>query len=226
MKKWIPCVNSCYFCPICERIKGKLQTYIQLAHTLHIGKPSFIDCGKNGSWCLFSSSSHAEESSEKKISTVIGIALLLWHATHKTRKWSWHTGLKVIFWKTFWKFTTRYLVFIKGNKTKNSNFKICTNYISRIIYFPKYGEYHQKFVEIIPLVYFWLVFHMNITKFLLWVIHPCVTEQHIIQSNKRVLTENPFWIKQLTFKCHKSWNIPIHGQWVNGSSNPLTIICK
>ena len=93
LKKWIPCVNSCYFCPICERIKGKLQTYIQLAHTLHIGKPSFIDCGKNGSWCLFSSSSHAEESSEKKISTVIGIALLLWHATHKTRKWSWYTGL-------------------------------------------------------------------------------------------------------------------------------------
>ena len=66
LKKWIPCVNSCYFCPICERIKGKLQRHTILAHTLHIGKPSFIDCGKNGSWCLFSSSSHAEESSEKK----------------------------------------------------------------------------------------------------------------------------------------------------------------
>ena len=48
---------------------------------------------------------------------------------------------------------------------------------------------------------------------------------HALQSDKRVLTENPFWIKQLTFKCHKSWDIPIHGQWVNGSSNPLTIIC-
>ena len=161
----------------------------------------------------------------KKISTVIGIALLLWHATHKTRKWSWLHGVKSKFLKNPLKIY--YQVFsIYKFITKNRNFKICTNYISSIIiYFPKYGEYYQKFVEIIPLVYFWLVFHMNITKFLLWVIHPCVTEQHIIQSNKRVLTENPFWIKQLTFKCHKSWNIPIHGQWVNGSSNPLTIIC-
>ena len=68
----------------------------------------------------------------KKISTVIGIALLLWHATHKTRKWSWLHGVKSKFLKNLLKIY--YQVFsIYKFITKNRNFKICTNYISSII---------------------------------------------------------------------------------------------
>ena len=104
----------------------------------------------------------------------IGIALLLWHATHKTRKWSWLHGFKSKFSKNLLKiyYLGIYLVFIKAIKRRTVILiSVLTKY--SIIYFPKYyGEYHQKFLEIIPLVYFWLVFHMNITKFLLWVIHP------------------------------------------------------